>query len=72
VFRIYFEESHLLSKKFWEEVIAYFPSIRYIRALFQKNKGCVEMKQRPIKMDNRTIYRTLSPKGTPFQTGIDG
>jgi hypothetical protein len=44
----------------------------YMRALCQKNKGSVEIKQRSIKMDGRTIYRTLSPKGTPFQTGIDG
>jgi hypothetical protein len=44
----------------------------YIRTLCQKNKGSVEIKQGPIKMDSRTIYRTLSSKGTPFQTGIDG
>jgi hypothetical protein len=24
-----------------------------------------------LKMGGRTIYRTLSPKRTPFQTGID-
>jgi hypothetical protein len=28
-------------------------------------------KQRPVKMGGRTIYRTLSPKRTPFQTVID-
>jgi hypothetical protein len=44
----------------------------YIRTLCQKYKGSVEIKQRPIKMDSRTIYRTLSSKGTSFQTGIDG
>jgi hypothetical protein len=44
----------------------------YIRTLCQKNKGSVEIKQRPIKMDSGTIYRTLSPKGKSFQTGIDG
>jgi hypothetical protein len=44
----------------------------YIRTLCQKNKGSVEIKQRTIKMDSRTIYRTLSSKRTSFQTGIDG
>jgi hypothetical protein len=44
----------------------------YIRALCQKNRGSVEIKQRPIKLDSRTVYRTLSSKGTPFQTGNDG
>jgi hypothetical protein len=44
----------------------------YIRTLCQKNKGSVEIKERPIKMDSRTIYRTLSSKGTPLQTRIDG
>jgi hypothetical protein len=44
----------------------------YIRALCQKNKGSLEIKQRPIKMDSMTIYRTLSSTGTPFQTVIDG
>jgi hypothetical protein len=39
----------------------------YTRALCQKN----EAKQRPIKMDSGTIYRTLSSKGTPLQIGID-
>jgi hypothetical protein len=39
----------------------------YTRALCQKNEGSVEVKQTPIKMSGRTIYRTLSP----FQTGID-
>jgi hypothetical protein len=43
----------------------------YIRTLCQKNKGSVEIKQRPIKMDNRAIYRALSSKGTSFQIGID-
>jgi hypothetical protein len=38
----------------------------YIRALCLKN----EIRQRPIKMGDRTIYRTLSPKRTPAQTGI--
>jgi ribonuclease HI len=27
---------------------------------------------RQIKMDSRTIHRTMSSKGTPFQIGIDG
>jgi hypothetical protein len=44
----------------------------HIRTLCQKNKASVEIKQRPIKMDSRTIHRTLSPKGIPFQIGIDG
>jgi hypothetical protein len=39
--------------------------------LFQKNKGSVEIKQRPIKMDSRTVHSTLSPEGTPFQIWID-
>jgi hypothetical protein len=43
----------------------------YPWVLCQKNEGSVEVKQRPIKMGDRTIYRTLSPKRTPFQTGID-
>jgi hypothetical protein len=42
----------------------------FTRALCQKNKESVEIKQRPIKMGGRTIYKTLSPKKTPFQTGI--
>jgi hypothetical protein len=43
----------------------------YIRALCQKNEGSVEIKHRPIKMGGRTVYRTLSRKRAPFQTGID-
>jgi hypothetical protein len=43
----------------------------YIRTLCHKIKGSAEIKQRPIKMDSRTIHRTLSSKGTPFQIGID-
>jgi hypothetical protein len=43
----------------------------YIRTLCQKVKGSIETKQRPIKMDSRTIYRALSSKRTPFQTGTD-
>jgi hypothetical protein len=43
----------------------------YTRALCQKNEGFVEVKQRPIKMGGRTIYKTLSPERTPFQNGID-
>jgi hypothetical protein len=41
----------------------------YTRALRQKNDGSVEIKQRPIKMGGRTMYRTLSSKITPFQIG---
>jgi hypothetical protein len=43
----------------------------YTRALCQKNEGSVEIKQRPIKMSGRTLYRTLSPKRAPVQIGID-
>jgi hypothetical protein len=43
----------------------------YIRALCQNSEGSVEIKQRPIKLEGRTIHRTLSPKRTPFQTEID-
>jgi hypothetical protein len=43
----------------------------YMRALCQKNEGSVQIKQRPIKMGGRTLYRTLSPKRAPFQTRID-
>jgi hypothetical protein len=42
-----------------------------IRILFQKIKISVEDQQRPIKMDGRTIYRTLSSERTPLQTGAD-
>jgi hypothetical protein len=42
----------------------------YIRALCQKNEGSVEVKQRPIKMDGRTIRRTLSPKRTLLKLGL--
>jgi hypothetical protein len=43
----------------------------YTRPLCQKNKEYVEVKQRPVKIGLRTIYRTLTPKREPFQTGID-
>jgi hypothetical protein len=43
----------------------------YIWVLCQKNEGFVKIKQRPVKMDGRTVYRTLSPKRTPFQTGTN-
>jgi hypothetical protein len=43
----------------------------YTRALCQKNEGSVKTKQRPVKMGGRTTYRTLSPKRTLFQIGID-
>jgi hypothetical protein len=32
----------------------------YTRVLCQKNEGHVAIKQRPIKMGGRTLYRTLS------------
>jgi hypothetical protein len=34
----------------------------YIRTFCQNNEGSVEIKQRPIKTDTRTIHRTLSSK----------
>jgi hypothetical protein len=43
----------------------------YIRVLCQKNEGSVEIKQRSIKRGGKTIYRTLSPKRAPCETGID-
>jgi hypothetical protein len=43
----------------------------YTRFLCHKNEGSVELKQRPIKMGGRIIYRTRSPKRAPFQTGIN-
>jgi hypothetical protein len=43
----------------------------YIRALRQNNEGSVGIKQRLIKMDGRTVHRTLPPIRTPFQTRID-
>jgi hypothetical protein len=43
----------------------------YKRTLCQKNAGSVKIKQTPIKMGGRTIYRLLSPKRTPSQTGTD-
>jgi hypothetical protein len=44
----------------------------YIRTLCQKIKGFVEIKQRSIKTDSKTIYRTLLSKRTPFQIVIEG
>jgi hypothetical protein len=38
----------------------------------KRSKKSVEAQYRAIKMDSRTVYRTLPLKGTPFQTGIDG
>jgi hypothetical protein len=35
-------------------------------ALCQKNEGSVKIKQRPVKMSSRTIYRTLSLKKDTF------
>jgi hypothetical protein len=32
----------------------------YTRALCQKNEGSVEIKQRPVKIGGRTVYRTLT------------
>jgi hypothetical protein len=44
----------------------------FIRILCQKYKGSVDIKQRSIKMNSRTIYRALPSKGTHLQTGIHG
>jgi hypothetical protein len=42
------------------------------KALCHKNEGSViKVKQRPVKMDDRTTYRTLSTKRAPSQIGID-
>jgi hypothetical protein len=52
------QKSHIQKK--WE--IRYRPQIgkgTYTRAHYQKNEGCVEIKQRPIKMGSRAIYITL-------------
>jgi hypothetical protein len=43
-----------------------------IKTLYQNIKRSVEARQRPIKVDSRTIYRTLSSNWTPLQTGVDG
>jgi hypothetical protein len=42
-----------------------------MRTLWQKIKGSTETKQRPVKMDSWTVYRTLSSKTTPFPIGTD-
>jgi hypothetical protein len=42
----------------------------HIRTICQKNKVSVSIKQRPIKMDGRTIHKTLSPKGHLFKLGL--
>jgi hypothetical protein len=52
-------------KKHWESVTGLLlgPSAR-------KMKDLLKLK-RPTKMGGRTTYRTLSPKGAPFQIGVD-
>jgi hypothetical protein len=40
-------------------------------SLCQENKGAVNLEQRPATKGGRTIHRTLSPKGTTFQIGIN-
>jgi hypothetical protein len=42
----------------------------YTRAHCQKDEGS-KIKQRRVKMGGRTVYRTLSPKRTPFQAGTN-
>jgi hypothetical protein len=33
----------------------------------KNNEGSIKIKQRPVKMGGRTLYRTMSPKRTRFQ-----
>jgi hypothetical protein len=42
----------------------------YTRAFCEKNDGSVKIKQRPVKMGDRTIYRTLSSKGHLLKVGL--
>jgi hypothetical protein len=62
----------LQKKKHWESTTGLKQSKGLIIGSSEKKEGFIEAKQRPVKMAGRTIYRTLSPKRTPFQTGIDG
>jgi hypothetical protein len=55
------------SQKHWESTAG----LKQARIFCQKKEESIEVKQRLIKMGGRTIYRILSPKNTPFQTGID-
>jgi hypothetical protein len=41
------------------------------RTLCQKNQGTVNIKQKPVKMGDRTTLRALSPERTPLQNGIN-
>jgi hypothetical protein len=41
------------------------------RILCQKNEGTVKIKQKPVRMGNRTTHRTLSPERTPLQNEIN-
>jgi hypothetical protein len=42
------------------------------RSLCQKNQGSVKIKQKPVKVGDRTTHGTLSHERTPFQSGING
>jgi hypothetical protein len=52
-------------QKYWESLTG------HTRILCQKNEGAVKIKQKPAMMGGRNIYRTLSPKRTPFLIRID-
>jgi hypothetical protein len=41
------------------------------RSLWQKNHGTVKTIQKPVTVDDRTTYRTVSPTRTPFQNTVD-
>jgi hypothetical protein len=60
------------AKKYWESTIG----LNQVKGLAsgpsaRRKEGSVEIKQRPIKMGGRTLYRTLSPKRAPFKIGTD-
>jgi hypothetical protein len=38
----------------------------------RRTQDLLKIKHRPIKMDSRTVHRTVSSKGTTFQICIDG
>jgi hypothetical protein len=59
-------------KKYWESTTG----LRQAKGLIagpsaRRTKDLLKLNKRPVKMGGRTIYRTLSPKRAPFQTGVD-
>jgi hypothetical protein len=58
--------------KQWKSTIGLKQAKGLISGPFARRTKDLLKLNRPIKMDSRTIYRTLSSKGTPFQTGIEG